>query len=1028
MTKNKFNFQKVSGLTKNAESALRESEEKYHRLFERSNFGIFQSTPEGKAISVNPAFAAMFGYDSPEDAIKHIKNVSADVFADSNRRAEIIRLMEENPGLKSFENIYKRKDGSSFTGTLNVIQVRDLQGRIIYLEGFIEDITERRRLEEQLLASRQQLSSIYDSVGDIIFYLAVETSEKYRFVSINKAFCDITGLSQEQVVGRLVNEVIPEPSLPMVLDKYKQAIAGKKRIRWEETSDYPSGRLTGEVNITPVFDDDGHCINLVGSVHDITRRVAAERALDSEKRRLLDILKGTNAGSWEWNIQTGETILNERWAEIIGYTLEEISPTSIETWRKFVHPEDAKLSDEFLQKHFNKELDYYECEARMKHKNGSWVWVLDRGRVHEWDEKGRPLLMSGTHQDINKRKQAEKAFKDSLSLTEATLESIHNGILVVDHKGTVIKTNAKFAEMWDIPGDILKSGDDSILVDHVLGQVADPGAFINKITELYGKPQAESIDWINFKDGRIFERISKPMYIEGTPKGRVWSFLDITARKQSQEALLESERFLRASQMVARLGSFVWDITEGLWNSSEILDDIFGIDEHYVRSFEGWAALIHPDWQEIMKDYVVKEVLGKRKKFDKEYQIIRKNDGQVHWVHGLAELELDDEGRPIKLIGTISDVTERKRAEKELIASENRNKALLNAIPDLMFMFNREGVFVDFHTPDPKSLITGPKNFLGLSVSDVLPEELAALTLSHLQEVFKKGKTSVYEYSILEGNEELIYESRIVACGKDLALSIVRDISDKKKIEYKMIQSERLTALGEMSAGMAHEINQPLNTLSILFDNILFEAKLNHAVSEEYLVSKSDKIFNNILRIKNLIDHVREFSRSQEGYIFTPFNINESILNALSMVSEQFKINGITLVTDLVENLPLIKGNTYKFEQVILNLILNSKDALFERMNDLNESYLMLIRITTKYDSEKISIHVEDNGTGIKDEHRDKIFQPFYTTKETGKGTGLGLSISYGLIREINGEIDIQSKVQQGTIISITIPYKIENK
>jgi len=296
--------------------------------------------------------------------------------------------------------------------------------------------------------------------------------------------------------------------------------------------------------------------------------------------------------------------------------------------------------------------------------------------------------------------------------------------------------------------------------------------------------------------------------------------------------------------------------------------------------------------------------------------------------------------------------------------------------------------------------------------------------MSHLQEVFEKGKTSVYEYSIIEGNEELIYESRIVACGNDLALSIVRDISDKKKIEYKMIQSERLTSLGEMSAGMAHEINQPLNTLSILFDNILFEAKQNHAVSEEYLESKADKIFNNILRIRNLIDHVREFSRNQEGYTFTQFNINESILNALTMVSEQFKIAGIKLITELEENLPQVEGNTYKFEQVMLNLVLNSKDALLEKKATLGEPYPMFIKITTRCDSKKINICVEDNGSGIKDEHKDKIFQPFYTTKDTGKGTGLGLSISYSLIREIKGEIDIRSKINIGTKFSITIPIK----
>ncbi|NTV83733.1 MAG: hypothetical protein HGA23_05460 [Bacteroidales bacterium] len=306
----------------------------------------------------------------------------------------------------------------------------------------------------------------------------------------------------------------------------------------------------------------------------------------------------------------------------------------------------------------------------------------------------------------------------------------------------------------------------------------------------------------------------------------------------------------------------------------------------------------------------------------------------------------------------------------------------------------------------------------------MLPQELADKTMHHLKDVFENGNTSVYEYNIQIGNEIQWFESRIVPCGKNTALSIVRDITDQKKMESQMIQSERLAALGEMSAGMAHEINQPLNTLSMLFDNILFEAKENHLVNESYLVTKSEKIFNNIMRIKNIIDHVREFSKDQERDLPAPFKINESILNALSMVSEQYKMAGIDLKTGFSEELPLLNGNAYKFERIILNLIINSKDALLEKKNELKMPFPMFIKITTGHDRQGIRIEVEDNGCGIKDEHMNKVLQPFYTTKETGKGTGLGLSISYGLIREMNGTIDIRSKVMKGTLITITIPYK----
>jgi PAS domain S-box-containing protein len=132
-------------------------------------------------------------------------------------------------------------------------------------------------------------------------------------------------------------------------------------------------------------------------------------ALDSERQRLTDILYGTDAGTWEWDIKTGKTIFNERFANIIGYTLHELEPTTIETWIDFTHPDDLKVSNELLEKHFKRELDYYECEHRMKHKNGSWVWVLARGKVISWTEDNKPLTVSGTHQDITERKHTEDA-------------------------------------------------------------------------------------------------------------------------------------------------------------------------------------------------------------------------------------------------------------------------------------------------------------------------------------------------------------------------------------------------------------------------------------------------------------------------------------------------------------------------------------------------------------------------------------------------------------------------------------------
>jgi diguanylate cyclase (GGDEF)-like protein/PAS domain S-box-containing protein len=141
---------------------------------------------------------------------------------------------------------------------------------------------------------------------------------------------------------------------------------------------------------------------------EITVRKKAEDSLHKERQRLAYILEGTNVGTWEWYVQTGEVIFNERWANILGYSLEELAPISIDTWTKFAHPDDLKKSGDLLDKYFKGKLDYYECEARMRHKDGHWIWVLDRGKISTRTEEGEPLLMSGTHQDITEQKQNEE--------------------------------------------------------------------------------------------------------------------------------------------------------------------------------------------------------------------------------------------------------------------------------------------------------------------------------------------------------------------------------------------------------------------------------------------------------------------------------------------------------------------------------------------------------------------------------------------------------------------------------------------
>ena len=204
-------------------------------------------------------------------------------------------------------------------------------------------------------------------------------------------------------------------------------------------------------------------------------------------------------------------------------------------------------------------------------------------------------------------------------------------------------------------------------------------------------------------------------------------------------------------------------------------------------------------------------------------------------------------------------------------------------------------------------------------------------------------------------------------------------------------------------------------------DKILFESAKTETIDLEFLKNKSNKIFDNITRIRNIIDHIRAFSRSHDDFVLTAFDINSSIDNATSMILEQFKHLGISLDVQLDKQLPQIVGNTYKFEQVIVNLLVNAKDAVIEKKNKLEDYSEMIVRIRSYVENQMLIVEVADNGIGISNEDINNIILPFYTTKDEGKGTGIGLSICYQIIKEMDGTIEITSDRLHGTTVKLVL-------
>lgn len=266
------------------------------------------------------------------------------------------------------------------------------------------------------MAAQERLTALYQATPAMLH--SVDTDG--RFVSVSDRWLAALGYERDEVVGRPAVEFLTHESAVYAATVVWPALLRNGFVNDVDYQYVCSDGSVMDAQLSAIleYDADGKPLRTMAALEDVTARRRAERQLVESRDRMRNILEGTNAGTWEWNVQTGETRFNERWAEMIGYTLEELEPISIETWARFAHPDDLEASNALIERHLEGELAYYDHVARMRHRDGHWIWVHDRGRVAIRDDDGQPLWMMGTHSDITAIKQVELA----LAATEVRLQ------------------------------------------------------------------------------------------------------------------------------------------------------------------------------------------------------------------------------------------------------------------------------------------------------------------------------------------------------------------------------------------------------------------------------------------------------------------------------------------------------------------------------------------------------------------------------------------------------------------------------
>jgi two-component system NtrC family sensor kinase len=362
------------------------------------------------------------------------------------------------------------------------------------------------------------------------------------------------------------------------------------------------------------------------------------------------------------------------------------------------------------------------------------------------------------------------------------------------------------------------------------------------------------------------------------------------------------------------------------------------------------------------------------------------------------------------------DISEREKAQEALRISEEKYRTLIALSPDGIVSVTEQGIvtfaskqiYKIFGFPDEKEVIGQPVlNWIAVDDREKMASNIKKALLGedvgiHEYHVIRKGGEQFW----IEANSSIIKDTQGNPTG---LLGIIRDITERKKMQDSMIMTDRLASIGELASGMAHELNNPLTAVIGFADIILEEDDINTIKEDIALLNHEAK------RMAEVTKNMLTFARKHPA-IKTQLNINDVVSKVMEIRAYEHRLNNVQVITNLTEDLPEVTGDYFQLQQVVLNIVINAEYFMKEAHNGGT------LDIKTEKTENGIRLSITDNGPGIAKENLTRIFDPFFTTKPIGKGTGLGLSICFGIIQEHNGNIYTVSELGKGTTFIIELP------
>lgn len=600
------------------------------------------------------------------------------------------------------------------------------------------------------------------------------------------------------------------------------------------------------------------------------------------------------------------------------------------------------------------------------------------------------------------------------SLLNATLESTENGILTVDLYGQIVMYNKKFMELWDIPEELAAKKNDRKLINHILVLLKSPVEFLEVVEFLYTHPEKESLDFIEFLDGRIYERFSQPQKIEEKIIGRVWSFRDITEQRKLQENLIKArDAYLRVLDESPAL----------IWRSDETSScDWFNKAwlEFTGRNLnneigDGWLEGVHPDDKDHVVNYYM-ENFNKQKVFVMEYRL-KNADGDYRWIIDTGKPNYNADKEFLGYIGYCFDITDRREAEEKIIESEKITSELIANVPEIILV-HINGVIQFINKTGEE--VFGYKNeeVVGRDLSEFIGAEQYAIVIANFLRRMKGEKIDDYELSINTRKgakiQAIIKAVVINYYGRKAVLSILIDVTKIKAFERSLVELNETK--NKLLSIISHDLKGPFQGFLGVSDLL---ANQIESLDQEEIKTMALELNNSLHKQYQLLVEILNWTKLQNnGIHFEPLelNVKKEINNAIHGLESNAMRKEIKLLVDAADD-AAITADPNMLQIVLRNLISNAIKFSFRGGE---------VKVESLSNNDGVSICVTDHGVGIDQDDFERLFnikQRFSNDgTENEQGTGLGLIFCKEIVEKHNGSIKCVSELGHGSKFCLFFP------